>query len=74
LAARWGVARETARNHTKAKGFPARLGKPGQAYWWRESEVTEWEKFHSVKQRARNTRVPRYWGQDLPLPTRIVAA
>ena len=74
LAARWGMTRETARNHTKAKGFPERVGTPGQVYWWRESDVTEWEKTHSVKSRARRTRVPRYWGQELPLPARIVAA
>ena len=74
LAIRWNVSRDTARNYTKRRGFPQRLGLPKVSHRWLRVEIEEYEKDHSVKRRIRNTRVAPYRGQLLPLPSRIISA
>ena len=60
LAIRWNVSRDTARNYTKRRGFPQRLGLPKVSHRWLRVEIEEYEKDHRVSKHCQNVYL-HFW-------------
>jgi len=73
LASRWTVTRRTARAATRREGFPEPLTISARSLRWYEDEVKVWES-HGGRKKAPRRKLPRYYGQVLPMPAKVYAA